>query len=87
MQAAEDEGEKKRLAQENEVLRAQIQKMKIVAENPIKSEKNERLISNLRRKVHDYGFDLTKAEDELAKARAKLANNVEERARCVQHLK
>nr|XP_033515449.1 uncharacterized protein LOC117279927 [Nicotiana tomentosiformis] len=63
LQAAEDEGEKKRLARENEALRAQIQRMKIAAETPVRSERDEKIITNLRRKVHDYGFDLTKAEE------------------------
>jgi len=82
-----DEGEKKRLARENEALRVQIQKMKIAAENQGRSENDERFISSLRQKVCDYGADLTKAEEELAKARAKLAKKAEERARYVQQLK
>ncbi|XP_070017463.1 uncharacterized protein [Nicotiana sylvestris] len=87
LQAAADEGEKKRLAQENEVLRARIQKIKIAAENPVRSGKDEKLIHSLRRKVCDYGADLEKTEGELAKAQAKLAKNVEEQASFVQQLK
>lgn len=66
LQAAADEGEKKKLAEENEALRAQIQKMKIAAENPVRSAKDAKLINNLRQKVNDYSFDLNKAERELA---------------------
>ncbi|XP_070007750.1 uncharacterized protein [Nicotiana sylvestris] len=86
-QAQEVEGERRRLAKENEALRAQIQKMKKAAENPIKSERDEKLINKLRLKVCDYGFDLEKTEAELAKARAKLAKNAEGRASFVRQLK
>ncbi|XP_070056489.1 uncharacterized protein [Nicotiana tomentosiformis] len=84
---AEDEREKKRLARENEALRAQIQRMKIAAETPVRSERDEKIITNLRRKVHDYGFDLTKAERDLLNAQAKLAKSAEEHARLAHKLK
>ncbi|XP_070002366.1 uncharacterized protein [Nicotiana sylvestris] len=87
LQVAADEGEKKRLAKENEALRAQIQKMKIAAENPARSAKYEKLINNLRQKVNDYNFDLNKAESELAMARKQLAKNADERAHLVKQLK
>lgn len=87
LQAAADEGKKKKLAKENDALRAQIQEMKIVAENPARSAKDEKFICNLRQKVGEYGFDLKKAEGELARAQTKLAKNAEERARLVQQLK
>lgn len=87
LQAAADKGEKKKLARENESPRAQIQRMKIAAENPAWSRTDEKLINGLRRKVCDYGADLEKAEDELAKARAKLVKNAEGRAGLVQQLK
>ncbi|XP_070013837.1 uncharacterized protein [Nicotiana sylvestris] len=87
IQAQETEGKKKRLAKENEALRAQIREMKIAAENPAKSAKDEKLIKNLRLKVSEYGFDLNKAEGELARARTKLAKNAEERECLVKQLK
>nr|XP_009804395.1 PREDICTED: uncharacterized protein LOC104249624 [Nicotiana sylvestris] len=61
--------------------------MKTAAENPARSAKDEKLIKNLRQKVAEYGFDLNKAEGELARARTKLAKNAEERARLVKQLK
>ncbi|XP_070007895.1 uncharacterized protein [Nicotiana sylvestris] len=82
LQATVDEGEKKKLAKENEALRAQIRETKTTAENP-----DEKLINNLRQKVDEYGFYLNKAEGELARARTKLAKNAEERARLVKQLK
>ncbi|XP_075110775.1 uncharacterized protein LOC107804039 [Nicotiana tabacum] len=87
LQAAADEGEKKKLAKENDALRAQIQEMKIATENPARNAKDEKLISNLWQKVGEYGFDLKRAEGELSRARTKLAKNAEERARLVQQLK
>ncbi|XP_070005374.1 uncharacterized protein [Nicotiana sylvestris] len=87
LQAAADEGEKKKLAKENEAFRAQIQKMKIAAKNPARSAKDEKLIDNLRRKVGKYNFDLNKAESELTRARKQLAKNSAERARLVKQLK
>nr|XP_009597582.1 cingulin-like [Nicotiana tomentosiformis] len=87
LQAAEDEGEKKRLTRENEALRAQIQRMKIAAETPVRSERDEKIITNLRRKVHDYDFDLTKAERDLLNAQAKLTKSAEEHARLAHQLK
>ncbi|OIT36533.1 hypothetical protein A4A49_29652 [Nicotiana attenuata] len=87
IQVQEAEGERRRLAQENEALRAQIRRMKIAAENPARSRQDEKLINSLRRKMCDYGADLEKAEEELAKARAKLAKNAEELTRFAQQLR
>ncbi|XP_070017857.1 uncharacterized protein [Nicotiana sylvestris] len=87
VQATADEGEKKKLAKENDALRAQIREMKIAGKNPARSAKDEKLIDNLRRKVGEYGFDLNKTEGELASARTKLAKNAEERACLVKQLK
>jgi len=48
LQAATDEGEKKKLAKEHEALQAQIREMKIATGNPARSAKDEKLINNLR---------------------------------------
>ncbi|XP_070013309.1 uncharacterized protein [Nicotiana sylvestris] len=87
LQAAVDEGGKKMLARENEALRAQIQRMKIAAENLERSRTDEKLINGLRQKMCDNGADFEKAEDELARTQEKLAKNVEERVKFVQQLK
>ncbi|XP_070018222.1 uncharacterized protein [Nicotiana sylvestris] len=87
LQVAANEEEKKRLAKENEALRAQIQKLKVAAENPVRSDRDEKLIANLRHKVRDYNFDLNKAESELAKAQKQLAKNADERVRLVKQLR
>ncbi|XP_019265452.1 PREDICTED: uncharacterized protein LOC109243018 [Nicotiana attenuata] len=87
VQAAADEGEKKKLAQENKALRAQIQKMKVAAEIQERSRTDERLINGLRRKISEYEDDLEKCEGSLARARAQLEKNVEGRAEFVRQLK
>ncbi|XP_070005244.1 uncharacterized protein [Nicotiana sylvestris] len=87
LQVATDEGEKKKLAKENEALRAQFQKLKVAAENLVRSDRDEKLIANLRQKVNDYSFDLNKAESELAKAQKQLAKNSDERVRSVKQLR
>ncbi|XP_070028653.1 uncharacterized protein [Nicotiana sylvestris] len=87
VQAATDEGEKKKLTQENEALKAQIRKMKIVARNPERSRADERLISGLKKKVLECQEDLEKSEASLAKIRAQWTNKAEERARVVHQMK
>nr|XP_009608940.1 uncharacterized protein LOC104102811 isoform X2 [Nicotiana tomentosiformis] len=61
--------------------------MKIAAETLARSERDEKIITNLRRKVHDYSFDLTKAERDLFNAQARLAKGAEEHPRLAHQLK
>jgi len=87
IQAAADEGEKKKLTQENEALKAQIHKMRIVARNLERSRADEMLISGMRKKVLECQDDLEKSEASLAKVRAQLAENAEGRAEFVRQMK
>ncbi|XP_070008282.1 uncharacterized protein [Nicotiana sylvestris] len=87
LQAATDEGEKKNLTQENEALKVQIRKMKIVARNPERSRADERLISSLKNKALECQDDLEKSEASLVKAWAQLAENAKGRTQFVQQLK
>ncbi|XP_070013723.1 uncharacterized protein [Nicotiana sylvestris] len=87
VQAAADKGEKKKLAQENEALKAQIQKMKIAAKNSERSRANKRHISGLKEKALECQEDLEKSKAALAKIRAKWTKKAEERARFVQQMK
>ncbi|XP_070015088.1 uncharacterized protein [Nicotiana sylvestris] len=87
LQEQEVEGERRRLVKENEALQVQIRKMKIAAENPVKSEKEKKLIEKLKLKVHDNGFELEKTEAELGKARAELDKSMEGWASFVRQLK
>ncbi|XP_070029721.1 uncharacterized protein [Nicotiana sylvestris] len=85
--AQEAEGEKRILVRENEALKAQVRQLKIEAENPGRSRKDERLIYNLTQKVRNYEDGLQKAEIELAKAQARLAKSTERRASFIQQMK
>ncbi|XP_070015111.1 uncharacterized protein [Nicotiana sylvestris] len=87
LQAAADEGEKKKLTHENEALKAQIQKMKIAARNPERSQADEKLISSMRKKTLECQDDLEKFEASLAKVWAQLAKNTEGRAQFVHQMK
>ncbi|XP_070015939.1 uncharacterized protein [Nicotiana sylvestris] len=87
VQAAADEGKKKKLAQENKALKAQIQKMRIAAKNQERSRADERLISGLRKKVIECQDDLEKSEASLARVRAQLAKNAKGRTEFVRQLK
>ncbi|XP_070009768.1 spindle pole body component 110-like [Nicotiana sylvestris] len=87
LQAAADEGEKKKLTQENEALKAQIRKMKIAARNTERSQADERLISSLKKKDLEYQDDLEKSEASLAKVWAQLAENAKGRTQFVQQMK
>jgi len=79
LQAAADEGKKKKLTQENEALKAQIRKMKIATRNPERSRVDERLISSLKKKALECQDDLEKSAN-LAKVRAQLVENAKVRA-------
>ncbi|XP_070009427.1 uncharacterized protein [Nicotiana sylvestris] len=61
--------------------------MRIAAKNQERSQKDERLISGLKRKIVECEDDLEKSEGNLAKARAQLVKNAEGRAEFVQQLK
>ncbi|XP_070002601.1 uncharacterized protein [Nicotiana sylvestris] len=87
LQATADEGEKKKLTQENEALKVQIRKMRIASRNPERSRADERLISSLRKKALECQDNLEKSEVNLAKVQAQLAKNAEGRAHFVQQMK
>lgn len=87
VQATVDEGEKKKLPQENEALKAQIQKIKMAVKNQERSQADERLISGLRKKVIECQEDLERSEVSLARVRAQLAKNAEGRAEFARQLK
>ncbi|XP_070019514.1 uncharacterized protein [Nicotiana sylvestris] len=87
LQAQEAEGERRKLAQENEALRAQVRKMRIAVENSGRTRKDEKLIYRITQKIRDFEEDLQKTEVELSNARDKLAKNEEGRANFVRQLK
>ncbi|XP_019260615.1 PREDICTED: uncharacterized protein LOC109238585 [Nicotiana attenuata] len=73
VQAATDGGDKKKLTQENEVLKAQIRQMKIAAKNQERSRYDERLINGLKKQVLECQEELEKSEGNIAKIRAQWA--------------
>ncbi|XP_070029920.1 uncharacterized protein [Nicotiana sylvestris] len=78
VQASVNKGEEKKLAQENEVLKAQIQKMK---RNPERSRADKRLINGLNKKALEYQENLEKSEAGLARIQAKWIKKAEKQAR------
>ncbi|XP_070013861.1 spindle pole body component 110-like [Nicotiana sylvestris] len=84
---AADEGEKRKLAQENEVLKAQIREMKIATRNPKRSQADEKLINGLKKKVLEYQEDLEKSKPGIARIQLKRIKKTEGRARSMQQMK
>ncbi|XP_070007730.1 uncharacterized protein [Nicotiana sylvestris] len=87
LHAATDECKKKKLTQENEALKAQIQKMRTADRNPERSRVDERIISSLKKKTLECQDDLEKSEANLAKVRAQWAKEAGELAKFVQQMK
>ncbi|XP_070017044.1 uncharacterized protein [Nicotiana sylvestris] len=84
---AEDEGEKRKLAQENEVLKTEIQEMKIAARSQERSQSDKRLINGLKKKVLEYKEDLEKSKVGLARIQVKWIKKAEEKVRFMQQMK
>ncbi|XP_070025122.1 uncharacterized protein [Nicotiana sylvestris] len=84
---ATDEGEKRKLAQENEVLKAQIREMKIATRNPKRSRADEKLINGPKKKVLEYQEDLEKYKAGLARIQLKWIKKAEERAWSMKQMK
>ncbi|XP_070017715.1 uncharacterized protein [Nicotiana sylvestris] len=80
-------GEKNMLAQENEVLRAQVQQMRIAANNQQRSRSDERLIKGLKREIGECRDELKKSEGTIAELRAQWVKRTEERTHYMQQLK
>lgn len=87
LQAATDEGDKKKLTPENEAPKAQIQQMKIDAKNQERILSIERLIKGLKKQVIECQEELEKSEVNMAKLRAQWKNKTKERAQFVQQMK
>ncbi|XP_070018044.1 uncharacterized protein [Nicotiana sylvestris] len=84
---AADEGERRKLAQENEVLKTQIQEMKIAAISQERSQADKRLINGLKKKVLEYQEDLEKSKAGLVKIQVKWIKKTEEQVRFMQQMK
>ncbi|XP_070017008.1 uncharacterized protein [Nicotiana sylvestris] len=84
---AADEGERRKLAQENEVLKTQIQEMKIATRSQERSRADKRLINGLKKKVIEYQEDLEKSKAGLARIQVKWIKKTEEQVRFMQQMK
>ncbi|XP_070005449.1 uncharacterized protein [Nicotiana sylvestris] len=87
VQVATDLGEKNRLAQENEALRAQIQQIRIAADNQQRSRSDERLIKGIKMEISECRSELENLENTIAGLEAHWAKRTEERNRYLQQLK
>ncbi|XP_070011435.1 uncharacterized protein [Nicotiana sylvestris] len=87
VQVATDLGEKNRLTRENEMLRAQIEHMKIDADNRQRSRSDERLIKGLRMEIGECRSESENLENTIAGLEAHCARRTEKRNRYLQQLK
>ncbi|XP_070008285.1 uncharacterized protein [Nicotiana sylvestris] len=78
LQAQEAEGENKSLTCENKNLHAQFQKMKKDSEAPMRSWKDQKIITNLLEKMQDYDPILANTEKALGKAKERIIQLNEE---------
>lgn len=82
VQTAADEGYKKNLTQENEMLRAQIQKMRIDADKQQRIRSDERLIQGLNTKFVECRDELKKSEGTIAELQVLWAKRTKD---CTQY--
>ncbi|XP_070029702.1 uncharacterized protein [Nicotiana sylvestris] len=87
VQIVADEGEKNKLAQENEALKAQIRQMRVDADNQQRSRSDERLINGLKKEIMERRDDLKKFEGAVAQLRAQWAKITKERTQYLQQVK
>ncbi|XP_070017011.1 golgin IMH1-like [Nicotiana sylvestris] len=84
VQVVADEGEKNRLAQANEALKAQIRQMRINADNQQRSRSDERLIYGLKKEIGECRDDLKRSEGTLAQLQVQWAKRTKERTQYLQ---
>ncbi|XP_070013919.1 uncharacterized protein [Nicotiana sylvestris] len=87
VQAAANEGDKKKLVQENEMLRAQIRQMRLDADKQQRSRSDERLIKGLKTKIVEYRDELKKSEGTIAELQAQWAKRTKERTQYLQQVR
>ncbi|XP_070011223.1 golgin IMH1-like [Nicotiana sylvestris] len=87
VQVATDLGEKNRLTQENEMLRAQIEQMRIDVDNQQRSRSDERLIKGLRMEIGECRSESENLENTIAGLEAHWAKRTEKRNQYLQQLK
>ncbi|XP_070015742.1 uncharacterized protein [Nicotiana sylvestris] len=71
VQVAANKGEKNRLAKESDILKAQIRKTKMDADNQLRSRADKRLIAGLRNQVAEGQKDLERSKASIARLRTR----------------
>ncbi|XP_070009149.1 uncharacterized protein [Nicotiana sylvestris] len=84
---ATDLGEKNRLTQENDTLRAQIQQIRIAADNQQRSRSDDRLIKGLKMEIGECRSESENLKNTIAGLETHWAKRTEERNRYLQQLK
>ncbi|XP_070008087.1 uncharacterized protein [Nicotiana sylvestris] len=87
MQVDTDLGEKNSLTRENKMLRAQIEQMRIAADNQQRSRSDERLTKGLRMEIGECRSASENLENTIAGLEAHWARRTEKRNRYLQRLK
>ncbi|XP_070017865.1 uncharacterized protein [Nicotiana sylvestris] len=87
MQVAADRGETNRLAQENEELRAQIQKLRMAPDKQPRSRSDEQLIKVLKNEVREWRDGLEKSENVMAELKEQWGTRADNRRRYLNQLK
>ncbi|XP_070019550.1 uncharacterized protein [Nicotiana sylvestris] len=87
MQVAVDRGEKNRLAQENEALRTQIQKLRMAPDKQPRSRSDEQLVKGLKNEVREWRDGLEKSENVMAELKTQWGTRAYKRRRYLNQLK
>ncbi|XP_070023004.1 uncharacterized protein [Nicotiana sylvestris] len=87
MQVAADRGEKNRLAQENEELGAQIQKLRMALDKQPRSRLDEQLIKGLRSEVREWRDGLEESENVMAELKVQWRTRADKHRRYLNQLK
>ncbi|XP_070021858.1 uncharacterized protein [Nicotiana sylvestris] len=87
MQVAADRGEKNRLAQENEELRAQIQKLRMAPNKQPRSRSDEQLIRGLKNEVREWRDGLEESENVMPELKVQWGTRADKHSRYLIQLK
>ncbi|XP_070011385.1 uncharacterized protein [Nicotiana sylvestris] len=87
MQVAADRGEKNRLTQENEELRAQIHKLRMALDKQPRSRSDEQLIKGLKNEVREWRDGLEKSENVMAELKVRWGTRADKHCRYLNQLK
>ncbi|XP_070003527.1 uncharacterized protein [Nicotiana sylvestris] len=87
MQVVADRGKKNKLAQENEELWAQIQKLRMAPDKQPRSRSDEQLIKGLKNEVREWRDGLEKSENDMAELKVQWSTRADKHRRYLNQLK